>query len=68
MKKKIYKKPTATAVDIESHPLMQASGEDKKYNIAVDGTVVAPDNGSGAIEGNPDEIDAKQNSGISWDW
>lgn len=67
MKKNSYVTPTLTVLAIlsESGGILADSG---KYNASVDGEVVTGNGSSGAIEGNPDEIDAKehQSSGV-WD-
>lgn len=71
MKKRTYTKPIAAIVCTEPQPFMAGSGKggDKgKYTVDVDGGTVAPSGGGGAVEGNPDEIDAKGNGNMSWDW
>lgn len=63
MNKKLYVKPSVRVVLLvsEKHGFMEASG---KYNITVDGDKKNP--GNGALEQNPDEVDAKKHHS-SWD-
>lgn len=69
MRKRVYTKPkVATFAQVPQPCLLAGSGEGEKYGIDVDNVEVVPGNGSGAIEGNPDQIDAKDNTGNSWDW
>jgi len=66
MKKNVYVKPDVriVALSCDVQGFMAASG---KYNVTVDGQ--KENTGSGAQEGNPDEIDAKQHHSAwdSWD-
>lgn len=66
MSKKLYAKPSIRVVSLscDGHGFMEASG---KYNVTVDGQPTSSN--SGALEENPDEIDAKQHHSFwdSWD-
>ena len=66
MSKNLYVKPAIRVIALayDGQGIMEASG---KYNITVDGQKV--NSGSGAMEENPDDIDAKQHHSAwdSWD-
>ncbi len=63
MNKRLYVQPSIQIVLVasEKHGFMAASG---KYNVDVDGQKT--NQGSGALEQNPDEIDAKKHH-FGWD-
>lgn len=64
-KRQTYFKPTTTVLQMDvSHALLAGSGKINKFRIKVDDDATI--SGSGAISGNPDDIDANKNSAI-WD-
>lgn len=65
MRKRVYTKPEVAVISSSPHcNLLAGSGESADKNIKVDNNPVIDK----IEEGNPDGIDAKDNSGTSWDW
>lgn len=64
MRKTIYTRPRAVTIGMAKERLM-ADSDGGKYDVDVDGVTVIQ---KPAIEGNPTDIDAKDNDGSLWEW